>query len=163
MSFPEQLKKARIERGFTQQEVADLMGVTNSAYCGYETGKRQPDVAKIKMLAKILNTPPDVLLETNQDNATPIIPDGYMIIKDQGEQNLIKDYRELSNFGKGYVRGVLKSYLITERKSTKEELEQREASIDISSEKFIEILSEMDENQLDAFTELLQELVDNKS
>lgn len=64
MGFPEQLKKARLSAGYTQQQVADSMGVTNSTYCGYETGKRQPDVAKIKQLSKILNTSGDFLLET---------------------------------------------------------------------------------------------------
>lgn len=64
MSFSEQLKRARAARGLTQQQVADLMGITNSTYCGYETGKRQPDVAKIKRLAEVLQTSGDVLLET---------------------------------------------------------------------------------------------------
>ena len=54
----------RISVGYTQQQVADAMGITNSTYCGYETGKRQPDVAKIKQLAKILKTSGDFLLET---------------------------------------------------------------------------------------------------
>lgn len=65
MGFQEQLKKARLQLGYTQQQVADLMGITKSTYCGYETGKRQPDVAKIKQLAKILNTSGDILLETD--------------------------------------------------------------------------------------------------
>lgn len=64
MSFAEQLKQARLAQGLTQQQVADLMGITNSTYCGYETGKRQPDVAKIKQLANILQTSGDTLLET---------------------------------------------------------------------------------------------------
>ena len=64
MAFPEQLKKARLAIGYTQQQVADAMGITNSTYCGYETGKRQPDVAKIKQLAKIIHTSGDVLLDT---------------------------------------------------------------------------------------------------
>ena len=61
MSFTERLKEARISVGYTQQQVADAMGITNSTYCGYETGKRQPDVAKIKQLAKILKTSGDFL------------------------------------------------------------------------------------------------------
>ncbi len=65
MGFPEQLKKARKKMNYTQQQVADKMGITKSAYCGYETGKRQPDVKKIKQLAEILNTSGDILLETN--------------------------------------------------------------------------------------------------
>ena len=64
MSFPEQLRKIRTSRGYTQKQIADMMGIKNSTYCGYETGKRQPDVAKIKQLAKILNTSGDILLET---------------------------------------------------------------------------------------------------
>ena len=55
MAFPEQLKKARLAIGYTQQQVADAMGITNSTYCGYETGKRQPDVAKNKTISE--NTP----------------------------------------------------------------------------------------------------------
>lgn len=64
MGFPEQLKTARLNMNYTQQQVADLMGITKSTYCGYETGKRQPDVAKIKLLANILQTSGDTLLET---------------------------------------------------------------------------------------------------
>lgn len=64
MGFSEQLKKARLNKNYTQQQVADLMKITKSTYCGYETGKRQPDVAKIKQLASILNTSGDILLET---------------------------------------------------------------------------------------------------
>ena len=55
---------ARLSMKYTQQQVADLMGITKSTYCGYETGKRQPDVEKIKSLANILQTSGDVLLET---------------------------------------------------------------------------------------------------
>lgn len=75
MSFSEQLKKARLESGLTQQQVADLMGITNSTYCGYETGKRQPDVEKIRLIAKLLNTSGDILLETGFDiNGTEKAP-----------------------------------------------------------------------------------------
>lgn len=50
--------------GYTQQQVADALGLTASTYCGYETGKRQPDVAKLKQLAWVLNTTGSFLLET---------------------------------------------------------------------------------------------------
>lgn len=71
MGFPDQLKKARLNMDYTQQQVADLMGITKSTYCGYETGKRQPDVTKIKQLACILNTSGDVLLETGFEQEPP--------------------------------------------------------------------------------------------
>ena len=70
MAFKDNLKKARLGLRLTQQEVADRLGVDKSTYCGYETGKRQPDVAKIKKLAAILHTSGDALLETAPMTAT---------------------------------------------------------------------------------------------
>lgn len=64
MSFSENLKRARERMGLTQQQVAERMGITNSTYCGYETGKRKPNPEKIKQLAIILNTPADIMLGT---------------------------------------------------------------------------------------------------
>lgn len=74
MSFSEQLKKARLNMGYTQQQVADIIGITKSTYCGYETGKRKPDVFKIKQLATCLNTSGDILLETE---SLSNIPEGF--------------------------------------------------------------------------------------
>ncbi len=65
MSFPEQLKKARLDKDYTQKQVAALIGVANSTYNGYETGWRQPDIDIIRSLANILGTSADILLETN--------------------------------------------------------------------------------------------------
>lgn len=64
MSFGERLRAAREARGYTQQQVADHMKIDKSTYCGYETGKRQPDVQKIKQLSKFLGVSGDDLLET---------------------------------------------------------------------------------------------------
>lgn len=67
MSFSEQLKKARKNKGYTQEHIADIMGITKSTYCGYETGKRKPDIAKIKQIADILGVSCDFLLETGNE------------------------------------------------------------------------------------------------
>lgn len=88
MSFPEQLRRARIAAGLTQQEVADAMGITNSTYCGYETGKRQPDVQKIKQLSRILGVSGDELLETGYKK-TPTSQDGRSF-ESNNDKNIIK-------------------------------------------------------------------------
>lgn len=62
--FKNKLREARKAAGLTQKEVANAIGVTESAYCGYETGKRQPDVAKIKQIADVLGTTGNFLLDT---------------------------------------------------------------------------------------------------
>lgn len=86
MGFKENLKTARKKLGLTQEQVANQLGITKSAYCGYETGKRQPDVTKLKELAKVLNIKVDTLLEI-----------GYGQHKDEfseKEKKLVSAYRE---------------------------------------------------------------------
>ena len=89
MGFSEQLKKARVSMGYTQQQVADALGLTASTYCGYETGKRQPDVAKLKQLARILNTTGRFLLETEpvQDTCRPDLGAGNELMASYGRLN----------------------------------------------------------------------------
>lgn len=71
MTFCEALRMAREKKGLTQQQVADAMDITKSTYCGYETGKRQPDVNKIKQISKILGVPADQLLQTGFEKEKP--------------------------------------------------------------------------------------------
>lgn len=64
MSFPEKLKSARIAAGLTQQGLAGRLGVDKTTYCGYETGRRQPDIAKLRQIIQVLQVSGDSLLET---------------------------------------------------------------------------------------------------
>ncbi|MCI8342076.1 MAG: helix-turn-helix domain-containing protein [Firmicutes bacterium] len=107
MGFSEQLKKARLKTGYTQQEVAELMGITKSTYCGYEIGKRQPDVAKIKQLSNILNVSGDILLETGIHDLSNGENNRFKNDLDISEQNHIKKYRLLDNYGKEAVDSIL--------------------------------------------------------
>jgi len=65
MGFAENLRKLRTERGITQVYMAAQLGVDKSTYNGYESGKRKPDVRRIKQIASILNVSADELLETD--------------------------------------------------------------------------------------------------
>lgn len=68
--FNESLRKARKAAGMTQAQIAALMNITKSTYCGYETGKRQPDIEKLKQISSILNIPLDSLMQTGHDATT---------------------------------------------------------------------------------------------
>lgn len=54
MGFPENLKQARLRNRKKQKEVAEFLKVTPSTYCGYESGKRTPDLTKVHKLATFL-------------------------------------------------------------------------------------------------------------
>lgn len=69
----------------TQKEVAAAIGVTESAYCGYETGKRQPDVLKIKQIAAVLGTTGDFLLETPQSEDDADLAEYLTDLRDRPE------------------------------------------------------------------------------
>lgn len=56
------LKELRIEKGLSQQELGDAIGVTKVSICGYENGSRIPNIEKLSSLAEKLETTADYLL-----------------------------------------------------------------------------------------------------
>ena len=60
--FHENLKKIRLQKGLSQKDVAEQIGVANSTYSLYESGNREPNVQTIKKIADVLNTSADNLL-----------------------------------------------------------------------------------------------------
>lgn len=99
ISFPALLKAARQRQGLTQQEIADALGVSPSAYCGYETGKRQPDLSRLAQLAALLSTSADALLGLPaQEAAPPLTP---------AEEDVLSRLRALDAHGRRMVRMVL--------------------------------------------------------
>lgn len=57
------LYKYRKERGLTQRELSERLGVTQPTITQYETGARKPDIVTLKKLAAILGCTTDQLLE----------------------------------------------------------------------------------------------------
>ena len=56
------LKAKRLEKGMTQNEVADRCGITQGAYSHYELGKRQPKPAMLAKLASVFECTIDELI-----------------------------------------------------------------------------------------------------
>lgn len=50
------IKKARIQNGFTQDELAEKLSVTRQAVSAWERGVTQPDIQMLEMLAQIYGT-----------------------------------------------------------------------------------------------------------
>lgn len=60
--FNENLKIAREQRGLSQKDVAEKIGVAKSTYSLYESGNREPNVQTIKKIADVLDVSADELL-----------------------------------------------------------------------------------------------------
>ena len=96
MTFPLRLRAARQRAGLTQQQAAAALGVSASAYCGYETGKRQPDLDRLARLCLLFSVPADELL--GLPAAPPVSP---------AEEEHLARLRSLDAHGRRMVRLVL--------------------------------------------------------
>lgn len=87
------LKQARKAAGMTQKEVAERLGITESTYCGYETGKRQPDAVKISAIARLLGVSGDYLLGLEEGQPP-------LATETEQERELLLLFRDMSDDGK---------------------------------------------------------------
>lgn len=57
------LEFARISKGFTQKQLAELSGLSVTAICLFERGKMDPSLKTIRLLAKLLGVPTGFLID----------------------------------------------------------------------------------------------------
>ena len=63
MSIGTTIKKLRRDRNITQEQLAELLGVSTNAVSQWECDKTAPDISNLPMLASIFEVSADVLLE----------------------------------------------------------------------------------------------------
>jgi transcriptional regulator with XRE-family HTH domain len=56
--FPERLRSLRVDRGITQEKLAEMVGSTTWAVRSWETGRRTPRDKQLFELARVLNVSP---------------------------------------------------------------------------------------------------------
>lgn len=66
----EQLKIIRKANKFTQQGLADAIGIERSTYASYETGRNKPDAILLSKIAKVFDVSSDFILEI--DTTVPL-------------------------------------------------------------------------------------------
>ena len=62
MIISKRLKELRLEKGLTQKEVAEQLGISSTCYSGYEQGYREPDLKTLIKLCKFFEVSTDYLL-----------------------------------------------------------------------------------------------------
>lgn len=65
------LKELRRAKGYTQSEIAEKLGITQSTYSYWEAGKVKIDSGSLKQLSNILGVSTDYLLENSINTTQP--------------------------------------------------------------------------------------------
>lgn len=88
--------------GFSQESIAERIGISRQAYAKWESGATVPDVEKCSLLAEVYGTTIDSLLKTETVEGVGTIPPaprgksiwGTVTISDRGQMVIPKGARE---------------------------------------------------------------------
>ncbi len=89
--------------GFSQEAIAEKIGISRQAYAKWETGATVPDIEKCRLLAEIYGTTIDSLVRTEPVEGIGLIPPaprgkniwGSVAVGDRGQIVIPKGAREL--------------------------------------------------------------------
>ena len=112
MDLGEKIRKARKEKGMTQQELGNIVGVQKSAIAKYENGR----VVNIKRstlqkIASALDIRPSELIFTESPKDTAELH--VRILTDVRLMNAIKEYHALSEEKQKLVREIIHGFAIS--------------------------------------------------
>lgn len=85
------IRQARINKGYTQSELGDLIGVSNKAISRWENGETFPDIGVIEPLAQMLELRiQDIITGTKDSDQDTAITEVVRVVKIQGKEKMRK-------------------------------------------------------------------------
>ena len=114
MSISSILYELRVERGVSQKELAEAIGVSQSTIAKIEVGRNEATASTIRKLASYFNISTDYLLEFEDDfgvrvNDKEKKPDTLSA----EERRLLEGYREINASGKKLVMQTVETLRTT--------------------------------------------------
>ena len=118
MSFGSRFKRAREKKSLSQQDLADMIGVTDGTISNYEKGVAFPRWDTMKKLCDILNVDPNYLFwdDLTDKMKSQIIEQTTFDFNDEG--TLL--YKRLDVIDKAEIRGEMKQMLKADKYSNNE-------------------------------------------
>ncbi len=89
MNFGINLKRKRVEKGYTQEQFSELLGVSRQAVSLWESDSGYPEVEKLLEIAKILDVSLDWLFFDSQDNRIKTVSSDGKITIHSPTENVI--------------------------------------------------------------------------
>ncbi|MCR5575641.1 MAG: helix-turn-helix domain-containing protein [Oscillospiraceae bacterium] len=98
----ENLVMLRKLNGYSQEEIAERIGISRQAYAKWESGATIPDVEKCRLLAEVYGTTVDGLLKTETVESVGVVPPaprgksvwGSVTVNDRGQIVIPKGARD---------------------------------------------------------------------
>lgn len=112
MDYSQKIKELRLERGWSQQDVADRVGLNKMTISQYENGNRKPSLDAIEKLAEVFHVDMNYLLgftdkiERPAGDQTDPDANKYLAVT-LTEIRLIEAYRHAGDETQAAVRAVL--------------------------------------------------------
>ncbi len=90
----------RNQKGITQKDMADFLGISRQAYANYETGNREPDLTTLKRIAEYFNVTVEYLLGNSELPQTTHENNADLNLRTEQEKTLIRVFRETTEEGR---------------------------------------------------------------
>lgn len=103
------LKLLRAEFGISQQQLADVIGISQQSVNKYENHNIEPDITTLINIADYFNTSVDYLI--GHSDIDRKIENACLCDLNKDEDELINNYRRLSADEKNSIQLVIKNYL----------------------------------------------------
>lgn len=98
------LKDLRTSKKMTQNDIAQMLGVTQQAVARWENGRSEPDTTTLNWLANFFDVSVDYLLGNKKEMTLPL---------SREQKNLLTDFESLTQDGQNMILGMLNSLKIT--------------------------------------------------
>lgn len=144
MTVGEIIRKYRLERGLTQQQLGDAIGVNGSYIRAYESGKRNPKFDKLEKIAKVLQVDIEDLYDPTMMNLYSLNRLMRMFHRYNGEmfeytdsdgnKQIALSFKDLDFIWPWYERYSIYKEKINECSSIEDENERNEAILKATSE-----------------------------
>ena len=113
----DRIKQLRKQKGLTQKEMAEAVGVGVSNVAMWESGKRTPSFKLLNDLSDLFDTSIDYILGTSDDDRSPKLNDAQVeqlgTWEIQSELiDILRQYLQLDEYGKMNIRSLLNRELV---------------------------------------------------
>lgn len=108
MTLGESLKRFRKERGLTQKQVSDAVGINLRLYQGYESGQTNPATSTVINIADAFNVPLDYLVGRDgeaRNNSESYLLNTYRNL-DEGSRRTLTDMAQFLNMRHGFAQAA---------------------------------------------------------